>query len=126
MIATKLFELTDYPRIFKKCYWGNFLVNEAGESIRNRNDFVKEYGLKEFIEARSPESRLGFFDHCELYRCKDGVVYVVSHSRKDNELDQCAERMGFKKYKNQYVDGSTTYVQVFPDKDAYNRYMKTH
>ena len=45
------YQLTNYPHVFKKSYWGNFQMNENEhtmihnmlEIIRNRNHFVEDF-----------------------------------------------------------------------------------
>ena len=45
------YELTEYPRIFKKSYWGTFdtknrtetEMGEIMEIINNRNEFIKDF-----------------------------------------------------------------------------------
>ena len=42
---TYLCELTEFPKLFAKTYWGGFEYESKkdDELIKNRNDFAKEY-----------------------------------------------------------------------------------
>lgn len=119
-------EFTDQPRIFRECYWGNFRRPAPDPKIiEGRNAFVSEFGVTKYAGSESPPEALGIFDHCELYKCKVGYVYIISPYDADKTVDRIASEMGFDKYRNLYMPNATTYVQTFSDKHKFNRAKKT-
>lgn len=80
---TNLAELTEYPKIFGKTYWGNFPVGTAAEEvIKNRNEFVVEEKVKRFAKRPPQSLRRRFdeecFDHIEIYDAGDKYVILNS------------------------------------------------
>lgn len=74
-------DLTKYPKLFEKTYWGNFKVNEdtkIDDIVTNRNKFVEEFKIEKCLDARRPTNRLSIFDHCELYKNANGLIYLKS------------------------------------------------
>ena len=119
-------ELTKYPVIFRNCYWGRISTSYEidDEIILNRNAFAEEFDITEYVSNEGPRNGLGIFDHCELYKCQSGYVYIISHQDAGKDHDACAQQNGFMKYMNLYKNNSSTYIQKFSDKREFNRYMK--
>lgn len=77
----KSYEATQYPRIFKDTYWGEFTVNHRDDPtiFSNRNNFVEQYN----IVKRVPTPKFIFkyiygitdsalkLDHLECYTTLD-------------------------------------------------------
>ena len=131
---------TKYPEIYAHCYWGNFtshkispnnLIDEIGpnsfqESIKNRNRFVEEFGIKKgmaccrmpgrryYDEAAHPQFLRQ--DHGEVYSNADGVYFCLMspYDRSDQE-DQLAAQEGYYAYPCMYA-GAFTYIKALPKK----------
>ncbi|MDF7809664.1 hypothetical protein P4E94_19655 [Pontiellaceae bacterium B12219] len=117
-------ELTDHVKLFTKCYWGGFREEpeEMTEVVQNRNRFVSEFQVEKFVNGSRPQNGLGMFDHCELYKCTEGFVYVISPYCEI--LDEVIERFGFRKYNPLYSTNAYTYLKEFETKVEFNRYLK--
>jgi hypothetical protein len=117
-------ELTDFPKLFGRCYWGNSPARsseETKEIVQNRNDFARRFRLREFVDSVPPQLTLGLFDHCELYRCEKGYVYVTS---PDGCYDELADRFGLDRTVALYERSCSTYVRFFARKVEFNRFLK--
>jgi hypothetical protein len=115
--------MTEYPKIFKNVYWGNF-DNETDKLeqniIENRNNFVKEFEIVRVknipqkyhkyynFEKRYNENK-DFFDHVEEYKTKNND-YLVICSPYYNQ-DELAKKLGYRKYKPLYSLGAFTYIK---------------
>tara|TARA_R110000787_G_scaffold9009_1_gene31202 strand:- start:27 stop:512 length:486 start_codon:yes stop_codon:yes gene_type:complete len=109
---TYLCELTEFPKLFAKTYWGGFEYESKkdDELIKNRNDFAKKYFLnkKSWCRDKIPyEYKLdirckgasyqyramasqpcsGIYDHFECYRTKiagvDSLILIVSNHESE-------------------------------------------
>lgn len=94
------FELTKYPKIYSKSYWGNFLLSKihmylknrfnTKQMIHNRNLFVEQYNIVKYKKPRRNfENEIAHYrytDHNEYYQDKDGnYLHVFSnHPCKDH------------------------------------------
>jgi len=124
MRALRYSNLTEYDPIFKNSYWGNFQLKsevDIGEIVRNRNKFAKDFSLKAYHSNPRPTQNCPLFDHCELFKCLKGYVYIVSPYL---EFDKTAEMLGLKKYLKLYADNATTYIREFSSKIEFNRFLK--
>jgi len=102
----ELYELTEFPKLFTKTYWGRFEYRkEDDDYIKNRNEFAKKYNLDEKswcrdkipyeykMDIRCKESRYNGhasasracshrYDHFECYRTKvdneDSLILIIS------------------------------------------------
>ena len=74
------FELTKYPKIYSKSYWGNFLLSKihmylknrfnTKQMIHNRNLFVEQYNI---VKYKKP--RRNFENEIAHYRYTDHNEY---------------------------------------------------
>jgi hypothetical protein len=87
----KYYELTEYPHIFKYCYWGNFSatfgIKPDKGTVENRNAFIKEHQIVSHRRFTSTEYRKNKTeaDHQEIYEDKLGriiQVYSEHYSKK--------------------------------------------
>jgi len=117
-------ERTSFPKIFSKCYWGAFRdkPKEMSEIVENRNRFATEFKIEKFMNGSRPQYGLGMFDHCELYKCEEGFVYIISpYSEIEDEV---LERFGFSKHSILYSATAWTYLKEFKTKVEFNRYLR--
>lgn len=119
-------DLTKLPTLFKNSYWGSFKVedntlNLDDDIIKNRNEFAEEFKIKTYLRNDMPVSRSALFDHCELYKCESGYIYITSPY---GEYDEIATKKGFTRYKKLYLLGTTTYYKLFESKVEFNRFLK--
>ena len=119
-------QFTDYPKLFKKCCWGGDDTSPppAPCIVANRNAFVSDYGVTKYMGNDNPKSDLGMFDHCELYQCENGYVFIISPNDATPDLDACAIRHELTKYKKLYSATATTYIKTFRNKREFNLYRK--
>ena len=126
MNASKFFTLTNYEKIFDSCYWGQFKITDENKTetlkiAKNRNQFALEFDLVKFIDNARPNNAIGLFDHCELYKCKEGYVYIVSPYADNADV---LESFGLQKYNKLYEKNALTYLKKFPNKVEFNRFLK--
>ncbi|MCH8486856.1 MAG: hypothetical protein LAT75_08320 [Candidatus Cyclonatronum sp.] len=117
-------DLTKYPKLFKNSYWGSFQVDKdppEKEIVSNRNRFSEEYELISFICSERPKVGSKLFDHCELYKSKNGFTFITS-PYDENSND--AERFGLTKYLKLYHPASNTYIKHFNSKIEFNKFLK--
>jgi hypothetical protein len=125
-ISNKKFsDLTERPTLFKNSYWGCFSVEKNtqidDDIVKNRNEFSEEFKIKTYSGNDRPISRGTLFDHCELYKCESGYIYVTSPY---GEYDEIAMEKGFTRYKKLYLPDATTYIKLFESKVEFNRFLK--
>ena len=53
-------------------------LNLDDDIIKNRNEFAEEFKIKTYLKSDIPVSRSAIFDHCELYECESGYIYITS------------------------------------------------
>lgn len=130
MITSNYSDLTKSPKIFAKCYWGNFKLDSGDyEKIKkiaeNRNKFAEEFELVKYVSNQRPLNA-SFFDHCELYKCKKGYVYINSpyHGGKPEVINKMLQNHGLSLYLNLYSETAITYVKRFSNKCEFNRFIK--
>lgn len=142
------YELTEYPKIFDKTYWGAFdtadrtkdELEEIKEMVINRNNFIENYDIKQSVQRhKMPKkildqiinytSNLSLFDHVECYKTYDNEYYMVNspYVNKDSEKDKKIKELGFKMIDPLYFKDAITYIKkiepiVKIDKDYYKRY----
>lgn len=111
---------TDYPRIYRDVYWGNFSGDYVTEEIiKHRNEFVNDFGIKEkcrkvpFYLHEFVRRKPGLFDHTEFYETKDNKYVVVNSPYCfSSENEARLIEMGFAKYEQMYSKDATTFVIV--------------
>jgi hypothetical protein len=120
-------DLTKYPTLFKNSYWGCFKAEGNtqidNDIVKNRNEFVEEFKIKTYSASGRPASGSALFDHCELYKCESGYIYVAS-PYDYREYDEIAAEKGFARYKKLYLPNAITYVKLFGSKIEFNRFVK--
>lgn len=114
----KNYQMTEYPRIFKKSYWGRHLYEED-DIIENRNMFVRDFRVKEY-KSYIPWSfdhdlfSIKHSDHKEYYVTENkDIIILISVSEWAN-FDDHFQQFGFRKYKKLYSHCSTTYFGIIP------------
>ena len=134
------YQLTNYPHVFKQCYWGNFQMNENEllsthnmvEIIQNRNHFVEDFQIQRL--GKLPQLKQckmnkmhniydrnnnHYYDHCEVYYThrKTHVIIMSSYITESvgAELYQKVinwyEERGFHLYDPLYTLSATTFIQ---------------
>jgi len=119
-------EMTDYPRIFESCYWGQFKVESSRPDqdmsaiFANRNAFAQEFSLVRI----SPSTRVpqyasrhversqntdGWLDHPEIYKDSEGQYVVVTSPYREH--DRVMSDAGWTKYRQLYMPNAHTYVK---------------
>jgi hypothetical protein len=122
----KTCQLTKYPEIYAKCYWGQFNVTDSDpvspEIIDNRNTFIEDNGIMDICRSRSLDTLLigTKLDHLEAYRAKDGRVLVLC-SNYGNEPFPLS--IGFTEYPaKMYYQTATTYLKIFETGREFQKY----
>lgn len=123
-MSLKNYEMTKYPKIFSKCYWGNFRYNENfEESVKNRNEFIEIYNPK--IKRNPPKyirenyedlngNRKTHTDHIEIYEIKNKYIIFSSPYNSIENYSQYSDD-GWELYKEIYGLGTETFIK-FIDK----------
>ena len=128
-------DLTNYPKIYRKTYWGGFPVkdNPSPQSIIDaRNKFIQEYNIKECMYPRTGyiidylDSLDVNLDHVEVYRSRAPNVYVIVNSpyagRLKNGDREKILNSGFERWEQLYPLDAETYIKTFVKlKRKYNR-----
>jgi hypothetical protein len=122
------YELTKYPRIYSKTYWGAFINDDNRlplSIIENRNAFIKDFNIKgictipkrkyeivRHLLDRNQVSR--HIDHTETYKTKDGNIVIVNspYSVTCDDDEKELLDMGYQKYEKLYCTSARTYVYV--------------
>jgi len=98
------YDYTNYPKIYKDCYWGHFssMIGKDGvvehepdsQIVNNRNEFIIKYNIAR--EGKIPRLiELNFLDrniinynvdHIECYNTRDDKIIIISspYMIKDN------------------------------------------
>jgi hypothetical protein len=114
---TKNYELTNYPLIYKKSYWGLTLIdnNDNKKIIKNRNNFIENFNIIKIID-KVPQyisnnyTKSDIFDHIEIYLTNDKKYIIVSSS-----YDNCKEeyeKLGWIKIYKLYSNSCYTYIKI--------------
>lgn len=113
------YEITDYPKIYNKVYWGFFQITSESDIIENRNNFVEKYNIKKCIEKRGRifeklerivlkyegEVRL---DHLEYYMTEDKDFIVINSPYIQ---DACYDEYKWKEIYKLYSHSAKTYIK---------------
>ena len=118
--------LTNYEKIFSKTYWGyQSATDKCNEIGKNRNLFIEEFDVVKFVDDNRVSNNLDLFDHCELYKCKEGYIYISSPSINiDYPQVEIFEKMGFSEYYKLYSTNHLTYFKKFLNKVEFNCFKK--
>ncbi len=121
---------TLYPKIFKGTYWGTFRPMDENQKIviKNRNQFVTDYGIKrrvtlipEYIRniIHDFDCRLKLIDHLEVYytHSKQYVIvtspYIIPERTEDwEEALKHYTQNGFSIYEDLYNFDASTFIKV--------------
>ena len=127
--SKKFCDLTKHPKLFKKCYWGNFecsdrVLRSQQTTGANRDDFVSTYEVTAYVDNYLTYASFfeELFDHSELYKCKKGYVLIVSPYSIEDEV---AASLGFMSIPSVYADNARTYARTFDNKREYNKFAKS-
>jgi hypothetical protein len=89
---TRYADLTSYPNIFRKSYWGYFKVNRDSiydEQIviaKNRDNFVEQFKIVQMLDRKERYATLSkvcndsgwdIRDHIEYYKSEDNLVVAI-------------------------------------------------
>ena len=116
IIAKDWNELTDYPNIYSKTYWGNFSNKEENHPgnriIVNRNNFIR---LQPGIKISKKNIR-GIFpwpycDHNELYQQGDVYILLTSPYEKGEEQLNYFREEGWAIIPPMYTEGAITFIK---------------
>ena len=121
-------DLPNNKSLYEGTYWGNFEYDPEKKSeldiiIKNRNSFEIDFNITKYIGNERPKKDTVLkFDHCELYKCEDGFIYITSPYGSN---DKAAEEIGFEKYISLYAPNATTYLRKFASKYEFNKFIKS-
>lgn len=119
--------LTQYHNLYAESYWGRFKVEESSdidEVVANRNKFAEQYGLDKYMGLERPINPTPIFDHCELYRQRNGGYVYITSPYDHFDGDKAASELGFIRYDALYSKSAVTYLKVFSSKIEFNRFLK--
>ena len=107
------YEMTNYPNIYKKSYWGNKIDN-INSIIYNRNKFIEEFNIIKKIRFSPKYINKEFeilekYNHKECYLTNDKCYILVSSLYDKN--DHNYNELDWKKYNNLYDVDTITYIK---------------
>jgi hypothetical protein len=123
---------TDYPKIYKKTYWGAFKIdrnsNITPEIISNRNRFITDYSITKclgcwdipkYVEKMTSYNYEGneYLDHVEIYKMSNSSCYLLVSSPYDYDTDVYTKK-GWTQIYPIYSITATTFVKLID----YERY----
>ena len=121
---------TDYPKIYKKTYWGGFKtnINITPEIINNRNRFIIDYSITKclgiwdipkYIEKITSYNYNvnEYLDHVEIYKMSNSSSYLLVSSPYGDHFDVYREK-GWIQIYPLYSTTATTFVK-FMDYERY-------
>ena len=132
------YQLTNYPHVFKKSHWGNFMIMEFDinhnilEILRNRNQFVEDFHIQRL--GKLPQLKQckmnkmhniydrnnnRYYDHCEVYYTfrKTHIIIMSSYITEDvddalyQKVVKWYQERGFRLYDPLYTLTATTFIQ---------------
>lgn len=116
----KNYELTDFPNLFKNCYWGHFQNDDDDDIIiENRNKFASNYNLKKvgnipkYISNHYSDregKRFKHMDHVEVY--KNNKQYIIISSPYSDGYDEMYNDSEWEKINPLYSPEATTYLKI--------------
>ena len=106
------YNLTNYPNLFKHCYWGNHVPidnHPSPEIVAARNRFVEEYKIVAWhnhtVRVRMPQNGMQF-NHQEFWEDDQGrIVHIFSHNYKEMPSN-------FVKISSLYTGGTVTGLRI--------------
>lgn len=117
------YEISKYPKIFKKIYWGNF-KNDTDDCCPARNEFIKRHNIKQVFDGAYPLPLT--LDHSEMYNCHDGsLIMIYSPYALNAELAAFNDAHDFAPLKQPlYASGVTTYLKKFINLKAFRAWER--
>ncbi len=117
------FELTKFPKIFKKIYWGRF-QNDTDNCSHERDGFIKGHNIKQVFDGAYPLPLC--LDHTEIYNCHDGsLIMIYSPYALNTELIAFNDTHDFRPMKQTlYAAGVTTYIKTFINLKAFRAWER--
>lgn len=124
-MPTSRCEKTNYPKIFRECYWGwggdeiDSYSNDNYSNpaiISNRNNFVETHGIrriKKLPRALDDVIRIDGFDHVERYYTTNKEHVVITSPYTEHHAAEF-EKYGFKPYSKLYGNNAYTYIGIIP------------
>jgi hypothetical protein len=124
----KVYELTNYPRIYVHTYWGAFSTGDHhtgnDEIIHNRNRFIREFNIKKsadrpkYIQKMLDKYKADKLDldHIETYINHNNEYVILSSPYYPTETDQQKySENGWISIYNLYMhEGTTTFMKTVP------------
>lgn len=127
------YEKTQYPKIYKKTYWGCSSYDGATDDsiIENRNTFVVDFKIKSTIDAPT-ESSSGIigcgrdFDHKEFYKTVDNKFIMLSSPYSTAEkVKNNVHYKNFIQVYNLYTNcGSVSFIREFGSRKELKLFLK--
>ena len=123
-----LYEMTDFPELFKNTYWGGGQYNpKESEIIANRNKFAKDYELTSLWEKMEYYPGLPSLDHKEIYKTKSGKIILIysPYNHESINRDRFNKEFKFKQIDNLYISYAHTFLKEFDDLDHLKRWGRS-
>jgi hypothetical protein len=123
-------DLTIYPKIYKKTYWGQYAETYSQcvehKAIENRNKFVEEYDIDKYIKntrimTKKLEKRFSVINepnmrHFEVYSLKNKKGYIGLYSPynsfNDDEYHFNIINSGYTEIYQLYAKNARSYIKI--------------
>jgi len=126
------YNLTDYPKIYRTTYWGNFRYREdnfiSKDIIENRNNFIKDFDIKSHGKSlpkymlNKCHKHINVGDHVEKYKTNDNKLIIINSPYGSSEKEKKElEELGYVEVKPMYNHSAKTYMYIT---DIENNYKK--
>ncbi len=132
------YDMTEFPKLFKRTYWGNFQTEHEEEDhsifFKHRNDFVRLFNITrqvtlipQYVNQHLQmlrDQKMRLVDHVECYYTREKYyVLVVNPYCEPGQVDyeqrvEAAAKVGFQRYKTIYNSGTTTFIAVVMGRHA--------
>ncbi len=131
------YELTKYPKLYRKQYWGSFGYEEGKHRdmdktiFENRDSFVEKYRIKKNIGAYLPKyvnkhtcgTGNSLYDHIEIYETYDNeFIILISPYSVGDESEEKLKKNGWEKIDKMYSLFTKSFIKIVPRK--YKRFHK--
>ncbi len=127
MDSIKLYQKTNYPKIYQRCYWGNAEYKENEHVcnpliISNRNEFVEKYQpivkqdmplAYQLVSLLKNSKYRRIIDHVEVYKISSGYIILNSlynHYNRE-KLSYVLSLLGFMEYSQMYSTNAYTFIK---------------
>ncbi len=127
------YDLTDYPKVYKLKYWGQFTYDERdtnNEILENRNKFIKDYNInvksksQHFHTHHALSSSTKLYSHLDHIECylENGTknIIIITSLCNINSINYLKSN-GWDEIYPLYSSGAKTFIKIFKPRNIYEQ-----